>query len=206
MARVHLITGGCRSGKSARAQKLAESLPGPRAYLATCPVIDDEMRQRIRKHQQARAKSKWLTIEEPLLLAEAISRAGKFNVILVDCVTLWINNLMYQAQLKGKSVSEAQVARLCRQTLLACGNRAGDVIFVTNEVGLGIVPDNAMARRYRDLVGRANQSLAAGAHHVEFVSCGIPLTLKNTPADATGDCLKIAPQKSPSKPKGRRKP
>ena len=204
MARIHLITGGCRSGKSGQAQKLAESLPGPRAYLATCPVIDDEMRQRIQKHQQARSKNKWHTIEEPLLLADALAGAGEFNVILVDCVTLWINNLMYHTELRGRQVSEAQVERLCRQVLRASLARHGEVIFVTNEVGLGIVPDNAMARRYRDLVGRANQTLAAGAHRVTLVSCGIPLLLKDVAASATCDTRKT--KSTPSKSKGKRNP
>jgi adenosylcobinamide kinase/adenosylcobinamide-phosphate guanylyltransferase len=179
MARVVLVTGGCRSGKSAYAQNLAESLPGRRAYVATCPVVDDEMRRRIEKHRQARSQL-WETFEEPLLLDGAIRSTAAFPVVLVDCLTLWVNNLMYRAQQQGQDTGEEQVAANCGQVLAACKDRAGTVIFVTNEVGMGIVPDNAPARRYRDLVGRCNQVMAAGADAVALVSCGIPLFLKGS--------------------------
>ena len=180
MARVVLVTGGCRSGKSAYAQGLAESLPGPHVYVATCPVIDEEMRRRVEKHRQARADS-WRTLEETLALGEAIASAADRAVVLVDCLTLWINNLMYQAQQQGAEVSEEQVAGHCRDVLAACRRRAGTAVFVTNEVGMGIVPDNAQARRYRDLVGRCNLTIAAQADAVVIVACGIPLFLKGSP-------------------------
>jgi len=180
MARIALVTGGCRSGKSAYAQGLAESLPGPRAYVATCPVLDEEMRQRIEKHRQARS-AMWQTIEEPVLLAEAIRSASAHAVVLADCLTLWINNLMYQAEQKGQDIGEDHVAGQCLTVLDACRSHAGTIIFVTNEVGMGIVPDNALARRYRDLVGRCNQTIAARADVVALVSCGIPLFLKGSP-------------------------
>jgi adenosylcobinamide kinase/adenosylcobinamide-phosphate guanylyltransferase len=178
MAHITLVTGGCRSGKSAYAQQLAESLPGGRAYVATCPVTDDEMARRIDKHRQARSERQWETIEQPVDLESALGAAAGRDVVLVDCLTLWVNNLMYQAEQAGRQIDEEQVAARCGKVLGACRKRGGCVIFVTNEVGMGIVPDNALARRYRDLVGRCNQTIAAGADAVVLVSCGIPLFLK----------------------------
>ena len=99
-------------------------------------------------------------------------------MLLVDCITLWINNLMHAAEAEGRRLDEAEVAGLCREMLDAAASRHGTVIFVSNEVGMGIVPENAQARRYRDLVGRANQVIAARAVRVTLVSCGIPQHLK----------------------------
>lgn len=180
MAHVTLVTGGCRSGKSAFAQGLAESLAGPRTYVATCPVIDDEMRRRIEKHRLARAERHWTTIEQPLDLEAAIAAAAGSRVVLVDCLTLWVNNLMFEAEQAGGVVGEEDIARRCGAVLASCGRHGGHVMFVTNEVGMGIVPENALARRYRDLVGRCNQVVAAGADAVVLVSCGIPLYLKGS--------------------------
>ena len=180
-ARIHLVTGGCRSGKSAYAQRLAESLPPSRLYVATAPATDDEMRVRIEAHRRARAERGWETIEEQTDLAGVFSRAREHNVVLVDCVTLWVNNRLYDAERRGQTLSETDVAELCASVLDAAQACRGTVIFVTNEVGMSIVPENALARRYRDLVGRANQTIAARADAVTLVSCGIPLHLKASP-------------------------
>jgi adenosylcobinamide kinase/adenosylcobinamide-phosphate guanylyltransferase len=180
MAKIGLVTGGCRSGKSNYAQSLAELLPGPRVYVATCPVIDAEMDRRIAAHKQARLERQWDSIEEPLDLPRAIRLTEGHRVVLVDCLTLWVNNLMYQAQQAGAELGEEVVARQCGRVLAAVGQHGGIVLFVTNEVGMGIVPDNAASRRYRDLVGRCNQTIAAAADAVAFVSCGIPLYLKGS--------------------------
>lgn len=177
MARIVLVTGGSRSGKSAHAQKLAESLPGPRTFVATCPAIDREMRERVRQHRRARRAAQWRTIEEPLDLPDALHRT-KRGVVLVDCVTLWINNLLYEAERSGKTVSESQIARHCRKVLATCREHPGTIIFVTNEVGMSIVPENALSRRYRDLVGRANQLIAAASDAVDLVVCGQVLKIK----------------------------
>ncbi len=175
-----LITGGCRSGKSAHAQQWAESLPGRRAYVATCPVVDDEMRQRIDRHQQDRRDRGWETIEEQTDLV-GVLRGNDHDVLLVDCLTLWINNLMFEAEKQQQTVDEDQIADQCRAVLEVCRKHPGTILFVTNEVGQGIVPENPLARRYRDLVGRCNQVIAAEVDNVTLVSCGIPLTLKGNP-------------------------
>jgi adenosylcobinamide kinase/adenosylcobinamide-phosphate guanylyltransferase len=172
------VTGGCRSGKSAYAQQMAESLPPTRLYVATCPVTDDEMQRRIEQHRQARRDCGWETIEEQTDLAGVFRRHDKHNVLLVDCVTLWINNLMYDAQRESRHITESDIAERCVRMLEAAEACRGTVIFVTNEVGLGVVPDNALARSYRDLIGRANQTIAARADAVTLICCGIPLHLK----------------------------
>lgn len=178
MGRIILVTGGCRSGKSAHAQQLAESLPGRRLYVATAPVIDAEMADRVRRHQAARGFG-WRTVEEPVALAAALAReAADADIVLVDCLTLWVNNLMYVAGQAGRDVTEEQIAAEADGVLAACRSLDATVIFVTNEVGLGVVPDNPLARRYRDLVGRCNQIVAAAADVVTLVACGIPLNLK----------------------------
>jgi adenosylcobinamide kinase/adenosylcobinamide-phosphate guanylyltransferase len=178
MARIVLITGGSRSGKSAYAQCLGEALPAPRVFVATCPVLDDETRERVRRHQADRAGRGWQTIEEQVDLVGALGRTPRPGVVLVDCLTRWINNLMYAGQQAGRDLTEDDVAARCRAILSACVPLTGRVIFVTNEVGMSIVPDTAVCRRFRDLAGRCNQVMAAGADAVALLVCGVPLVLK----------------------------
>jgi adenosylcobinamide kinase / adenosylcobinamide-phosphate guanylyltransferase len=180
MAEIILITGGSRSGKSAYAQRTAESLPGPRAYVATCLVTDPEMAERVDRHRQARSAAQWETIEEPVDLAGAIRRAAAYRVLLVDCLTLWNNNLLAAAEERGERFTEEAMALHCREVLDACGSHPGAVIFVTNELGMGIVPENETARRFRDIAGRCNQLIAAAAGTAILVVSGIPLVLKGT--------------------------
>ncbi len=174
MAKVILVTGGARSGKSDYALALAEALPSPRVYVATCPVTDEEMRKRIARHQRDRGNDKWQTVEETVDLKRVLSELPTGAAVLVDCLTLWVNNLLFTED-KARAVSEDMIRARSEELLAACAKREGTVIFVTNEVGSGIVPENALARRYRDLVGRCNQTLAAGADEVTLVSCGLPL-------------------------------
>jgi adenosylcobinamide kinase/adenosylcobinamide-phosphate guanylyltransferase len=178
MSRMILVTGGARSGKSAYAQGLAESLPGPRTYVATCPVTDAEIAERIRKHRQARSEQAWQTLEEPLDLPAALTQATGSPTVLIDCLTLWINNLMYQAAGDNRPLFEEDVHRSCQALIEAVQRHPGTVIFVSGEVGLGIVPENREARLFRDLLGRCNQLLAASADQVTLVACGLPLHLK----------------------------
>lgn len=177
MAHIILVTGGSRSGKSEFAQKLAEKQSGSKLFIATCPVTDDEMAGRIRKHQAQRKVSLWQTIEEPVYLTGILERSGE-HTILLDCLTLWINNLMYAAQSCNNSVDETEISTKVREMLAAARKCSATVIFVTNEVGLGIVPENREVRLYRDLVGRCNQDVGTEADEVYLVSCGIPLQLK----------------------------
>jgi adenosylcobinamide kinase/adenosylcobinamide-phosphate guanylyltransferase len=174
MSRLILITGGARSGKSSYAQNLAEALPGPRAFVATCPVTDAEMALRIDKHRQARSGQNWRTWEEPVDLPVALAQTTDCPTVLVDCLTLWINNLMYQEQTN----SEEEVQLRCQSLINAVRRHPGTIIFVSGEVGLGIVPENREARLFRDLLGRCNQLLAASADQVTLVACGLPLHLK----------------------------
>lgn len=178
MATIALVTGGCRSGKSAYALAMGESLSPSRAYIATSPVTDPEMQRRIEAHQKARSQRGWVTIEEQLDLAGVLRRQTDYNVLVVDCVTLWINNLMHQAGPQPSFPMETDIEQKCREIIDAGRGCRGTVIFVTNEVGLGIVPEAALARHYRDLLGRANQVLAASADTVILMVCGIPWPLK----------------------------
>ncbi|MDO9585440.1 MAG: bifunctional adenosylcobinamide kinase/adenosylcobinamide-phosphate guanylyltransferase [Syntrophales bacterium] len=178
MDRLILVIGGSRSGKSCYAQQKAELIPAPRFFIATCPVCDPEMAERVRKHREARDQAQWRTIEEPLDLAAALRDAAQGNVLLVDCLTIWINNLLYEAQRKNKVVTADEVAEACRGVLDATRLVRGTVIIVTGEVGMGIVPEHPLARLYRDCVGTCNQMMAAAADNVTLINCGIPLTLK----------------------------
>jgi adenosylcobinamide kinase/adenosylcobinamide-phosphate guanylyltransferase len=166
MSRLTLVLGGARSGKSRFAENLARQHGGPRTYIATAEAFDEEMRQRIAKHREQRAGDGWQTIEATLDPAAVLPREG---LVLLDCVTVWLGNLMHhERDLRG------EVAKLCA-TLEAC---PAEVILVSNEVGLSIVPENAMARRFRDEQGLANQALAAIADNVYFIAAGLPLKLK----------------------------
>ena len=182
MSVIILVTGGSRSGKSAHALRLAESRPGPWTFVATCPAIDEEMARKIEAHKEERDARTWTTIEEEIDLAGAIARARGAGVILVDCLTLWVNNLMYRASLAGREVTEREVAGSTDAVLRAARSAPGTVIFVTNDVGLGIVPPDASTRLYRNLVGRCGQAVAAASDAAVMVVCGMPLTLKGDPS------------------------
>ena len=165
-----LVLGGARAGKSAYAERLIAPWAGDGAvYLATAEPGDDEMAARIAQHR-ARRDAAWTTLEEPLELTRALQRHARARrPILVDCLPLWRINLM----LAGRDVEAAT-----RGLLDALPSLAGPVVFVANEVGLGIVPDNALARRFRDAAGRLNQDLAAACQRVVLVAAGLPLVLK----------------------------
>lgn len=165
--------GGAKSGKSAVAQNLAESWGGPLVYLATGQARDPEMEARIRRHQDLRGPA-WSTVEEPLALADALAQADAPGaVLLVDCLTLWLSNLLTLAQL-----SPVQAEGRGRELAFSLKTLRASIILVANEVGLGIVPDNALARAFRDLAGSLNQRLAQVCDNVLFVAAGLPLALK----------------------------
>ncbi|MCJ2011430.1 bifunctional adenosylcobinamide kinase/adenosylcobinamide-phosphate guanylyltransferase [Methylobacterium sp. J-076] len=164
--RLTLVLGGARSGKSAHAEGLVMACPAPWLYLATAEIWDDEMAERIRIHRGRRGEG-WITRDVPLALPEAIAAAE--GAVLVDCLTLWLTNLI---------LAEADVAAAAGRLAAACAAAAGPVVLVSNEVGLGIVPDNALARRFRDEAGRLHQRMAALADRVVLTVAGLPLTVK----------------------------
>ncbi|MEE4134905.1 MAG: bifunctional adenosylcobinamide kinase/adenosylcobinamide-phosphate guanylyltransferase, partial [Desulforhopalus sp.] len=157
MARITLITGGARSGKSSYALTRGEALPGKRLFIATCPAVDREMGERVRRHREERRGRGWETVEEECDLDKVLAGPGRdFSVLLVDCLTLWVNNLLHAHQtVGGEEFTDRHLVEHCRLCLQAVEDQPGTLILVTNEVGLGIVPDNPLARQYRDLVGTA---------------------------------------------------
>jgi adenosylcobinamide kinase/adenosylcobinamide-phosphate guanylyltransferase len=177
MGRILLVTGGSRSGKSRYAQARAEALPPPHLFVATCPPLDDELRQRIARHRADRQARGWQTLETATDLRGALAAVGAATV-LVDCLTLWTSNLLLAAEHDGRDFTEDDMTAAANAVAAVARQRAGTTIFVTNEVGLGIVPDNPLARRFRDLAGRGNQALAAAADEVVLLVSGLPLTLK----------------------------
>ena len=180
--KIILVTGGARSGKSGYCQLQAEKMEGERVFVATCPAeqkSDSEMQARIARHQIEREGRGWRTVEEPLALNQVIASNNQAQVVLVDCLTLWVSNLMFaHSGENAVPLQEDNVQANCEQILLASRNCRGTIFFVSNEVGLGIVPDNPLARLYRDLVGRCNQVIASGADEVFMVHCGMPLKIK----------------------------
>ncbi len=170
LAPVTLVLGGARSGKSRHAEAMVESQPGPCVYLATARAGDSEMAARIAAHR-ARRGGRWSTVEEPLDVVAALSGAcGPDRAVLVDCLTLWLSNLLG---------AERPVAAECGRLLTALPELAGPVVFVSNEVGQGVVPDNALARAFVDHAGRLHQDLAAAAQRVVFMTAGLPRQLKS---------------------------
>jgi adenosylcobinamide kinase/adenosylcobinamide-phosphate guanylyltransferase len=169
-ARLTLVLGGARSGKSRYAESLITALPPPWVYVATGQALDAEMAARIDAHR-ARRGAGWTTVEAPRDLAAALAAHAKAP-ILVDCLTLWLSNLM---------MADAQIEQEIDRLAQALAEAAAPVVLVANEVGSGIVPDNALARRFRDLQGALNQRIAALADQVVLVVAGLPLFMKGPP-------------------------
>jgi len=168
-ARITLLLGGARSGKSRLAEQLAEERPGRLVYIATAEAWDDEMKARIAEHKSRRG-DRWHGIEAPIAVAEVLrALPPDTGAVLVDCLTLWLSNLMHA----GRDLA-AETAGL----LGAINAVNFPVLLVSNEVGLGIVPDNKLARDFRDAQGRLNQAVAAAADHAIFMAAGLPLVLK----------------------------
>jgi adenosylcobinamide kinase/adenosylcobinamide-phosphate guanylyltransferase len=173
-----LITGGCRSGKSRHAQRLAEKAGKRRLFIATAPVLDEDMERRVARHREMRRDRGWETREETLRLADCLRRADGYDVVLCDCLTLWVSNLQFAASEKGVTLDEKEIERRAGEVCTAARAVSGRVIFVTNEVGMGIVPAGEVSRRFRDLAGRCNQEIAAAADSVILVVSGLPIPLK----------------------------
>ena len=173
MSNVIYVTGGARSGKSSFALQLSARYTN-RVFLATAEPFDDEMQWRIGKHQQERGEQ-FTTVEEPLYLAQALGKLpGGTEVVLLDCLTVWAGNLMHYFEEKGEEEIDRQIERF----LDVLRHPTCDMILVSNEVGMGIVPENAMARRFRDRAGIINQKVASVATEAWMLYSGLPLKLK----------------------------
>jgi adenosylcobinamide kinase / adenosylcobinamide-phosphate guanylyltransferase len=173
MGTVTLITGGARSGKSAHALMLTQRDPGARRFfIATAEALDDEMRQRIAHHRASRSAD-FTTIEEPIAIGAALLELGsRADIVVVDCLTLWISNLLMTRRADEEILAEA------RGLAGTMASAPFATIVVTDEVGAGIVPENAMARRFRDLLGWTNQAVAQAAERVVLMVAGYPLRVK----------------------------
>ena len=168
MSPVTLVLGGARSGKSTYAERLIEATGLPKVYVATAQAFDAEMQARIEEHRARR--SGWQTIDAPLELANVLhAQSGKGNAILVDCLTLWLTNLL---------MAEHDIASAFHVLLGVLRRADHPIVLVSNEVGLGIVPENALARAFRDHTGRLHQMIAAEAGQVHFIAAGLPIKLK----------------------------
>lgn len=163
-----LFLGGASSGKSALAERLVKSQPGPHVYLATAQALDNEMRLKILKHRTDRG-SEWKTIEAPLDLDGALAKIPSGGCVLVDCVTFWLSNhLLAESSIRTETAALIAALKGCR----------APVVLVSNEVGQGVVPDNSLGRKFRDAQGVLNQQLAAEAELVVLATAGLPLVLK----------------------------
>ena len=165
---VVLIMGGARSGKSRHAESRARAFAGRPVYVATAEALDDEMAERIAKHRERRG-DEWIEREVPLELTQALRETDGGGARLVDCLTLWLSNLLHRERDWSRNITELA------DTLKS---QRSPVVLVTNEVGLGIVPDNALARAYRDAAGTMNQTIAGVADEVAFIVAGLPMKLK----------------------------
>lgn len=179
MSKIILVTGGARSGKSSFALECCEAISEKRLFIATCPKIDPEMSDRVRRHQEERKGRGWVTKETTVDLESVFSHeCDGYGVILLDCLTLWVNNVLFESENSAELISDHVIRDNTLGWLSKAKELDATLVCVTNEVGLGIVPENALARKYRDLVGTVNQTIGRMADEVVLVSCGVPLYLK----------------------------
>lgn len=175
-SRLTLILGGARAGKSSLAQRIASECGGRVLFLATAEPLDDDMAARIARHQADRPGS-WRTIEEPLNLVDALTPFPRCDIVLLDCLTLWVSNLLMRDE-----STDASLEAVALLEHIAAND--AQWIVVSNEVGLGIVPDSVLGRRFADELGRVNQLFAAAADDVAFVAAGLPIWLKGGPGSS----------------------
>jgi len=172
MGKKVLITGGCRSGKSRHALTLAQDISGDKLYVATAEALDSEMTERIKKHRQER-EAGWETHEEPVDLTSVFEKLkDRTGILILDCLTLWISNLL------GKNFNQDSILLEAKRLMDQSERVQCQVIFVTNEVGAGVVPENKLARDFRDISGGVNQLVAQQCDEVIHMVSGIPVTIK----------------------------
>jgi adenosylcobinamide kinase/adenosylcobinamide-phosphate guanylyltransferase len=177
MGKIVLVTGGARSGKSRFAEQYARNLGNKLAYIATAQVLDDEMADRVKLHKGRRSEN-WHTFEAPFAAEQAIQAAADFPVVLFDCLTIYTANLLLAEQSTDIEARRESVLQQADLVIKAAQASKSTIIFVANEVGMGIVPDNALSREYRDLAGWINQKVAAVSDEVYLVVCGLAVELK----------------------------
>lgn len=171
MKKIIFITGGARSGKSDFALKEASGISGKKAYIATAEALDEEMRKRIEEHKKKRGEG-WDTYEEPLRIDYVIKETeSEYSAIVIDCMTIWLSNLLHG------NYNVMNEIEIITDTLRITDN-VSRIYIISNEVGMGIVPDNEMARRFRDMAGILNQKVAKIADEVYLVTAGIPVKIK----------------------------
>lgn len=177
MSFITLVTGGARSGKSRFAEELCKGLGQTPCYIATAQAFDDEMEQRIAIHRSRRGDM-WHTIEEPLMLPQTLAAIdGRYSSILVDCLTIWLSNMLLSFK-RIDSDSEGVMRGNFHRLKMTLRSMSTPVVLVTNEVGMGIVPDNELSRIFRDLAGEMGQIIASTSDHLYVTICGQPLKLK----------------------------
>lgn len=176
MSEFIFVTGGRRSGKSAYALELAESMGEKRLYIATAEALDNEMKERIARHREERGDN-WDTAEEPIDIVNILAHSKKYNVILIDCLTLWLCNIMHNGEAGGEP-SDETIMKHIHSLADSCSSSDTKIIAVTNELGLGVIPGDPLSRRFTDLAGIMNQRMAAAANRVVMTVSGIPLTIK----------------------------
>lgn len=176
MAHLILVTGGARSGKSSFAEQLTDASAGKRVYIATAPVLDEEMAHRVKRHQLQRENKGWITLEEQTDLSSALAKAQQMGAeaVLIDCLTLWINNLLYH----DETLNEDKMTKFTNDFLDSAAHFPGTLVMVLNEVGMGLVPESALSRTFRDCSGRCGQIIASRAQEVYLCVCSIPLQIK----------------------------
>jgi adenosylcobinamide kinase/adenosylcobinamide-phosphate guanylyltransferase len=187
-----LVIGGARSGKSAFAQQLAQQKAEKVLFIATAEAKDSEMVERVRHHRRRRPDH-WHTVEEPLKLARAIDGADSYEVIIVDCLTLWVSNLLQASEAQKMAALEATVLDATRELLRAYEQGGATLILVSNEVGMGLVPPYPMGRTYRDVLGKVNQLLAAQASQVYLMMAGLAVELLSLGAIPVREIDGLAP-------------
>lgn len=179
--KIIFVIGGARSGKSSFALQEASKAEGKRAFIATAETLDDEMKERIEKHRIRRG-NEWVTYEEPIRLSDLLFKLkNEYNVMVLDCLTVWLSNLLIRDQISnpGDQTARESIDEFIDRLNTLSAKSVVNLFIVSNEVGTGIVPENKLARQFRDLAGILNQKVAETAEKVYLITAGIPLKIKD---------------------------